>query len=161
MIGNITNGQGFRGCLDYVLGKDRQPALIGGNMMGETARTLAQEFGSVRVLKQKITKPVWHISLSSVVGEDLSHEQWSEITKDYLIRMGININNHQYIVIRHTDKQHDHVHIIVNRIGADGKVYHNSHDRYTSKKVLREIERERGLTPVHEKRKERIRERSR
>ncbi|MCG9889853.1 MAG: hypothetical protein MH252_02105, partial [Thermosynechococcaceae cyanobacterium MS004] len=66
MIGNSVKGRGFRGCLNYNLNPDKGAQLIGGNMTGDTARSLAQEFGEVRRLNQRVKTPCWHISLSAV-----------------------------------------------------------------------------------------------
>jgi len=43
MIGKQIKGTGFRGCLNYVLGK-KDAALIGGTMCGQTPEELAAEF---------------------------------------------------------------------------------------------------------------------
>ncbi len=158
MIGNINNGNGFRGCLDYVFRDDSGAELLGGNMVGEHPRELAHEFGKIRALREDIAKPVWHIALSGAEGEFLSEEKWRQIAERYLTGMKVDVNNHQYVVVRHKDKDHDHVHLIVNRIGVNGKVYHNRQDRYKSKQLLRVIEREHGLVPMIEKSKEKTRE---
>jgi len=43
MIGKQIKGTGFRGCLNYVLGK-KDADLIGGTMCGQTPEELAAEF---------------------------------------------------------------------------------------------------------------------
>lgn len=163
MIGNITSGKDFRGCLSYVFGVDKGAEIVGGNMPGENPKALAEEFERVRSLKNNISKPVWHISLSSVVGETLTWKQWNMIAEDYLLGMGLDINIYQYIAVRHKDRNHDHIHLIVNRIGANGKVFDRKNDRYNSKKLMREIERIYELTPVRGKSKmqENVQERAR
>jgi hypothetical protein len=50
MIGKQIKGTGFRGCLNYVLGK-KDAALIGGTMCGQTPEELAAEFGIARQLR--------------------------------------------------------------------------------------------------------------
>ena len=63
---------------------------------------------------------VGHISLSFVPGDTpkLSDKLMADIAKEYLRRMGV--VNTQYIISRHHDKPHPHVHIVYNRVNNDG-----------------------------------------
>ena len=63
---------------------------------------------------------VGHLSLS-FAPEDapkLSNRLMADIANEYLRRMGI--VNTQYIISRHHDKPHPHVHIVYNRVNNDG-----------------------------------------
>jgi hypothetical protein len=55
---------------------------------------------------------------------------------------------HQYIMFRHYDADHPHLHILVNRIGYDGKVLSDSNDFARGEKVIRELEKRYKLTQV-------------
>jgi hypothetical protein len=59
MIQNIVKGRGFRGALDYALGKDGAER-IGGTMAGRTPRELAAEFRALRELR-----PTWSARCST------------------------------------------------------------------------------------------------
>lgn len=113
---------GFRGCLDYVMDKDKGAELVAGNMAGETARELAAEFGQARKIKSSIRKPVWHGTLSCPPGERLSAEKWNGIVADFMEGMGFT-DLHQFVTFRHSDTSLDHVHIVASRIGLDGEVW--------------------------------------
>ncbi|MEG4422314.1 hypothetical protein QUA70_27600 [Microcoleus sp. LAD1_D5] len=63
MIGKQIKGTGFRGCLNYVLGK-KDAALIGGTMCGQTPEELAAEFGIARQLRPNLKVAVFHATLS-------------------------------------------------------------------------------------------------
>ena len=89
--------------------------LLDTNMAGENPRELAQEFGAIRELRPGLGKAVFHASLSAAPGEQLSDEQWREIGQEYLAGMGFTDN--QYVISRHTDTEHEHIHILANRIG--------------------------------------------
>src|SRR5688572_9748454 len=54
----------------------------------------------------------------------------------------------QYMMFRHHDADHPHLHILVNRIGFDGTVVSDSNDYARSEKVLRELEKKYNLTQV-------------
>ena len=121
-------------------------ALLDTNMAGETPRELAAEFGAIRALRPTLGKAVLHVSLTAAPGEQLSDDQWREIGQRYLAGMGF--SEHQYVLTRHTDTEHDHIHLVANRIGYDGQVVSDSHDYPRQEQLMREIEREYGLQEV-------------
>lgn len=145
MIAKAVKGKGFRGALDYDLKKE-QGRVISKNMAGENPRELAAEFGEIRKLRPTLGKAVLHVSLSAAPGENLTDEQWSEIGKRYLDGMGLEQN--QFVITRHTDTEHEHVHILANRIRFDGSVTSDSQDYRRQEALMREIEREYGLQRV-------------
>jgi len=69
-----------------------------------------------------------------------------KIGQDYLNANGF--NQHQYMMFRHHDADHPHLHILVNRIGFDGTVVSDSNDYARSEKVLRALEKKYNLTEV-------------
>lgn len=68
------------------------------------------------------------------------------IGQEYLEMNGF--NQHQYIMFRHRDADHPHLHILVNRIGYDGSVISESNDYARSERVIRALEKKHGLTPT-------------
>lgn len=145
MIGKNTKGRGFRGVLDYVLNPEKG-ILIGGNMDPKTPRELAKEFAESRSLNPGLQRPVYHVSLSLSPGEHLDDFTWNEIADLYMKQMGFECS--QYVVARHVDREHEHVHIVGSRIGLDGKTVSDSHDYYRSEQVIRGIEKHFGLEQV-------------
>ena len=94
---------------------------------------------------RKLKNPVYHISL------DFAHEDtpkltdglMAEIAREYMKRMGI--VNTQYIVCRHTDKEHQHLHIVANRVDNDGNTISDSKDNVRNVKVCKALTKEYGL----------------
>jgi hypothetical protein len=145
MIAKAIKGRGFRGALAYDLNKE-QGRVIDTNMGGTTPRELAKEFGEVRSLRPKVGKAVLHVSLSASPGEHLSDDQWRQVAAQYLQGMGL--ENNQYIVTRHLDTEHEHVHLLVNRIRFDGSITSDSHDYRRQEVLMRAIERKYDLQRV-------------
>lgn len=145
MVGKQVKGRRFCGVLNYVLNPEKG-MLIGSNMDGLTARELAREFAESRKLNPDLKRPVYYVSLSLPPGERLNDFQWNQIADRYLDAMGFKLS--QFVVARHTDTDHDHVHIIASRIGLDAKTVSDSQDYKRSEEAIREIEREYGLTEV-------------
>ncbi|MFW9263294.1 relaxase/mobilization nuclease domain-containing protein [Nostoc sp. CALU 546] len=143
MIGNQTKGKSFRGLLDYLENKE-ESSLIGGNMFGTNARELAREFRLSRQLNPEAEKVVHHVSLSLSPGEQLDNDTWCEIADKYVNAMGYTAN--QYAIYRHSDRNHDHIHICVSRISLDdGKITRDSWEYVRSEKIIRQLELEYGL----------------
>lgn len=148
MFAKHTKGSGFRGVCDYLLGpgKDNKPdrsQIIGGTMASSDARGLASEFGQID--RGDVKKPVLHVSLNAAPGEHLSDEQWQRIAHDYMRKHGID-HNYQHVIVRHSDRDHDHVHLVINRRGLDGQLAREKRgDFELARKYCREIEREHGL----------------
>ncbi|MDI3321311.1 relaxase/mobilization nuclease domain-containing protein [Pinibacter soli] len=138
MIGKIITGKSFNGCLKYCLNdklseeefgeqalKNRAEVLVFNQCFGNE-KELIQQFNEVRNLNRKLSKPVMHITLSFAPGEQLSKYKLGEICEDCAKEMGFNKN--QFVAIYHNDTRHQHVHIVANRIGFDGKTLSDSNN---------------------------------
>lgn len=145
MIAKMVKGRGFRGALEYAITKEGG-RIISSNMAGQNPRELAAEFGEVRKLRPNLGKAVLHVSISAAPGEHLTDEQWREIAQRYLRGMGFTDN--QFVVTRHTDTDHEHIHILANRITYAGEVVSDSQDYRRQEAIMREIEQEYGLQQV-------------
>ena len=55
--------------------------------------------------------------------------------------MGIREDNHQYMITRHSDKKHDHHHVLANRVGMDRKVIDYSHSIPRLEKSIDKVEK--------------------
>lgn len=143
MIAKLIKGNGFRGALEYDL-RQSKGYLLETNMAGDDPRTLAREFGQVRALRPNLTKAVCHVSIGLPPWETLTDEQWCKAARAYLKGMGY--NDSQYVVSRHTDAEHQHIHILANRISMTGEVVSDSRDYQRQEAVMRHLEKELGLT---------------
>ena len=138
MLAKQIIGSDFHGCLSYVLGKTGA-VQIGGNMFGDGPQALNHEFSKLTHDRSHVTRRVYHCSLSLSPGETLSDSVWHKVSKDYLETMGFHCS--QYLLVRHTDTEHhQHVHIVANRVGIDGKTVPDSFDHYRCQTVVRAIE---------------------
>jgi len=144
MKAKITKGNGFRGALDYALGKSNA-LIVGGNMSGTSPIALSREFAVARNLRENIKNPLWCCSLALPPGEDLTPDKWNDVTNRYMELMGFSDLN-QFTVVKHEDTEHKHVHLIANRIGLDGKIWHGQQDVFKAISATQQIEKEFGLT---------------
>lgn len=145
MIQNITQGSNFAGAIKYVHGKDGAER-IAGNMSGETPRQLDREWGVYREMNSVVKEDVFHASLSLPEGERLSDEQWQDAAQVYVEKMGF--DKSAWVAYRHTDTDHDHIHVIANRIDYDGRAVDMWQSYSRGENICRELEKEHGLTRV-------------
>jgi len=146
MIGKISKGSGFRGCLYYVLGRTGAE-IIDTNMDGDSPRSLANEFAISRQLRPKLNQVVCHVALSLRPEEHLNNASWQIAIAQYLKEMGF--TNNQYVAVKHTDKEnHEHIHLVTSRVRMDGSVVSDSWDWTRSQDVIRKLEQNFGLAAV-------------
>lgn len=150
MIGKIIIGKSFRGCISYCLDKDRAEVLLQHLCFGEK-REIIQQFNEVRRLNQRVSKPVMHITLSLVPGERLSEKDLHKLVDAASKDLGY--DNNQWIGIAHHDTSHQHFHIVVNRIGFNGKTLSDSNNYKRIANFCRRMEKELGLQQVQSPRR--------
>jgi len=148
MTGNQIKGKGFRGALRYNLEKVNKglAEVLDHSFVEVSEKMILKEIAIVKVLRPNLQKFFYHTSINFPPAENLSNEVMKQIAHDYLEQNGF--TQHQFILFRHYDADHPHLHILVNRIGYDGKVLSDSNDFARSEKVLRELEQKYNLTNV-------------
>lgn len=156
MIGKIILGKSFRGCISYVL-ENKLPSvpgspslpraeLISFNQCFGDKKELIEQFNQVRFLNPKLAKPVMHVILSLSPGETLNENTLLAMVEDCAKDLGFEKN--QYIAVTHNDTGHLHLHIVVNRIGFDGKTLSDSNNFKKIAACCRKMELQYNLQKV-------------
>lgn len=146
MMAKIVKGTSFSGVVKYILDPEKQTNLLATDGVRlKNLDSIAQSFEAQRELNLRVSKPVGHISLdfSAQDRAKLSDEVMSRIAHDYMSRMGI--VNTQYIIGRHHDKEHPHLHIAFNRVDNNGRTISDKNDRIRSEKICKELTAQYGL----------------
>lgn len=107
--------------------------------------SITQSFVAQAKLKPNLAQSVCHISLSFSTQDisKLSDELMVKVAREYLQKMGA--KDTQYIVARHFDKEHPHIHLCFNRVDNHGKTISDKNDRHRSTKICRELTEKHGL----------------
>lgn len=171
MIGNMTLGKSFSGCIGYCLEdkinlseeekmklsinenlqhKDRAEVIYNNKCFG-TASELASQFNEVRKLSSRVEKPVLHISLRLAPGEALSKDQWVEIAQACAAEFKFDQN--QYVCALHKDTREQHIHLVANRVGYDGKAVTLTNNYRRMANFCRQMEKKYNLREVLSPRK--------
>ncbi|SDM89622.1 relaxase/mobilization nuclease domain-containing protein [Kriegella aquimaris] len=154
MIGQIIYGETCKGTLNYVFGKEGMQILGYGNTFSQSVSP--KFFGSVLHFQgqRNATKNRYaHISLNLPHGEHLDDNTFLKISEEYMDNMGY--GEQPYVVVRHNDTKHEHVHIVTTNVKEDGKVLgiFNSYRRNIA--THQYLEKKYGLSPSPSTREER------
>jgi Relaxase/Mobilisation nuclease domain len=146
VIGKIRVGTSFKRLLHYLHEKE-QARLIAGNMAGENPREMLAEFRSAKALNPNLSRMVCHVSLSLPLHERRDDEQWRAIAADFI--QGMEFAGSQYVIYRHHDQEHDHIHIALCRIRlTDGTTVSDRWDFRRAEVLIRQLEKKYQLEPV-------------
>ncbi|MEQ1585784.1 MAG: relaxase/mobilization nuclease domain-containing protein, partial [Cyclobacteriaceae bacterium] len=148
MTGIQIKGKGFRGALRYNLAKvsNNLAEVLDHSFAEVSEKSIMREVQLIRSLRPNLLKYFYHTSINFPPQENLSNALMKQIGLDYLHANGF--TEHQYILFRHYDASHPHLHILVNRINYEGKVLSDSNDYARSEKVLRDLEKKYKLSEV-------------
>ena len=145
MKAKIKRGKGFSGVLRYTMDDGKQAEPVAGNMSGDDARSLSAEFAVVREIRPDIERPVFHCSLTLPAGEKLDGSKWQAVADDFMQRMEFPEST-PWTAVRHSDTDHDHIHIVASRVSLDGAVWHGKFEAYKAIEATQQLEKEHGLT---------------
>ena len=150
MIAVQIKGRDFKGVLLYNQKKvDKDEAIVlDTNLSSESVVKQTKEFNIVRQQKPNLSKAVYHVSLNLPYEDSnkLSDEKFANLARDYLEGMGFDEN--QYIIYKHFDQDHSHIHIVANRVNFSGNVVSDSHDYKRSETLIRKLEQKYNLTEL-------------
>lgn len=148
MIGKIVTGKSFGGAVRYLLGKEPGKAYIltSDGVELTSRQALIGSFEFQRRARPDVERVVGHISLSFHPDDDprMSDQLMLDLAREYMQRM--EITGTQYLVVRHTDTKHPHLHILYNRIRYDTTLVPDRNERLRNMRICRELKQEYGLT---------------
>jgi len=113
--------------------------LLSTNLMGETWEERFDEFK--HYLDKEKANPILHIPIRLAPSENLTNEQFTDLSLSYMTKMGLSPDKYPYQLIRHHDKKDgEHIHLVISRSSIDG-VYWNPHQyQKRSSKARQELE---------------------
>lgn len=147
MIAKIVTGKSFGGAVRYLLEKSGHARMIDSDGVElSDIRSLIGSFNFQRKARPEKAEVVGHISLAFHKDDTprLTDEFMAGLAREYMQRMGI--TNTQYIVVRHTDTEHPHLHILYNRVKYDTKLVRSHNERIRSVAVCKTMKQKYGLT---------------
>jgi len=145
MIGKVKTGKSFGGCLRYNL--DRIEAeIIGAEGVRITGmQNIINDFNIQRKLNPNLGKAVGHIILSWSAKDSgkLNSEIMKQMAVEYMEKM--KIRDTQYLIVRHSDREHPHLHLVYNRVDNNGKTISDQFQRKRNVEVCKQMTLQHGF----------------
>ena len=149
MIAASSSGQNFGALGAYLVGDDGRVgwAETRNMMEGMDGGTIDPEAVAAEMRDEAsasgVTKPVYHVAIAFDPDDHPTEAEVRAAADRTLQDLGL--GDHQALVVRHTDQPHAHVHLMVNRVGPDGKAWSTWRDRYRLRASMEAQERELGV----------------
>ena len=117
------------------------------NNTGEfSACNFNHAFETLFALNPYIYNKGYHISLNLPHNENLPESKFVDLAQDYL--KGMEFGSNPYLLYKHTDKEHSHIHIIITNRDYDGTRWNDKFYKLRSQKLSRELEEKYDLKPT-------------
>lgn len=145
-MAKILTRQSFTRATNYVFKDGRSEVIDSRDIIATDPLSAASCFNVQAMLRPEIKSPVGHICISFHPDDTsrLTNELMVEICKSYMAGMGI--KDTQYLLVRHYDTDHPHMHLVYNRIDDNGKLISDKMSYIKNERVCKQLKTEYGLT---------------
>ncbi|MEO8881584.1 MAG: relaxase/mobilization nuclease domain-containing protein [Gemmatimonadaceae bacterium] len=153
MIANTSSGRRFGPLATYlVFGRsgtetDRVAWTAGRNLGTDDPELAAPLMQATARQSALVQVPVYHLTISFDREDKVTPDQMQAVADHVLSDLGLAA--HQAMMVAHKDREHAHVHVMVNRVHPEtGLAWERWRDRPTIERALREAERAFALRVV-------------
>ena len=150
MIGASSTSASFAKLGSYLAGDESRVAWAetrntfeGGDGGHVDHRTVADEMRHEAAASSHVQRPVYHVIVSFDPSDRPTDDEVRQAADRTLKDLGL--ERHQALIVRHSDTEHPHVHLMVNRVGPDGRAWSTSHERRRLRASMEAQERELGV----------------
>ena len=146
MTAKILTRQSFSRATNYVFKDGRSEVIDSKGIMVADPLSAAASFKVQAMLRPEIKSPVGHICISFHPDdtERMTNDLMVELCEAYMKGMGI--KDTQFLLVRHYDTKHPHMHLVFNRIDDNGKLISDRMWYVKNEKVCKQIKTEYSLT---------------
>ena len=156
MTAKTKTGKTFLGLVKYAMQECKEARVLGAEgVRSDNVAHMAADFDFQRDKRPRLGNAVLHVAISlpkeeavgktrEQVGEMLlkSAEAW---------RQEMKIENTQWALIQHFDRDHSHAHLIINRVDNNGQTISDQFIGKRSREVAKEVERQLGLISAEQR----------
>ena len=142
MIAELLDSKAsFAAVINYnerVVKKGKGEILSHHNMITFTGQERIKWLEDAAATNTRIKYPVFHVALAFDYGDQLNNSVLDQIGHEYMEHMGY--SDCSYVIYRHEDKKHTHIHVVGSRIDQAGKKVNDSFEQYKSESLCRNME---------------------
>jgi len=112
----------------------------------DSKRWAAQMRQPLALRDREVKQPIWQVSLALPPGERLTQAQWADAAQTFVEQLGVEKN--PWVAVYHGASAggNDHIHLVLNRVDFEGKLWAAKHDYRQVQKAATQLELKYGLT---------------
>ena len=152
-------GKTFPGITEYAMQECKEARVLGAEgVRNDSAAHMAADFDFQRSQRPRLGNAVLHVAISlpkeEAVGK--TREQVGALLLEAAAawRKEMKIENTQWVLIQHFDREHPHAHLIMNRVDNAGKTIPDNFIGQRSRGAAQEVERQLGLISAEQRGRE-------
>jgi hypothetical protein len=142
MIAELLDSKAsFAAVINYnerVVKKGKGEILSHHNMITFTGQERIKWLEDAAGTNTRIKYPVFHVAIAFDYGDELNNSVLDQIGHEYMEHMGY--SDCSYVIYRHEDKKHTHIHVVGSRVDQAGKKVNDSFEQYKSESLCRNME---------------------
>lgn len=147
IYGKILHGSSFGGLVNNVNDPRKNATLVvaSDRINLTNNQTITDSFVMHAGLSSRTKKTVAHFVLAFSLHDAprIDNILLGQLANEYLQKMGYDDN--QFVAFRHYDKEHPHIHIVVNRVNFKGKCTKDAYEKDKNVKVCKNLTQKYGL----------------
>lgn len=117
MIARVTYGHGFAGANRYFSEEGKCQGYEARNLPTQNHQINAEVMQATAMQSKRVEKPVMNISVSWDEGDKVNDRQVFQHGHELMERLGF--KDYQYMIYKHQDRDHPHIHVMVNRVNPE------------------------------------------
>lgn len=154
MIGEIliSDKASFGPICAYVAQESKEGEVLAAHGVRDTSwADMAADFDAQKADNPQLTRAVMHVALAwSPEDQAISNALMVELARAWMTEMKIDPENTQWSLTRHNDRNHQHGHLIINRVADDGRTIPDKKNFDQSVAACRKLEQQYGLVNAKE-----------
>lgn len=138
--------------VDYLIDERKGYELDRSMLYGDKSSEIMRSFRMQQSLNSECNKKfiTAYISPEPGDGQRLSDKELKEISRDFMKGIGVNPDKQAYLAIVHTEKNHKHIHLLINRIDENNKTIKDNFIVLKAQNIAHKIATERGLVSARD-----------
>lgn len=128
MISKAKSCPGGTALFNYVVNEKKGYELLRNNLSGITPKNMFSDMTIIQQQNSRCKNNTISMVLSPTIEDSkiMSNKELKTLTMDYLKAMDLEPDTNQFIAYVHTEKEHKHIHILLNRVLLNGSLINDS-----------------------------------
>lgn len=148
MIGMVKSVQGGGALFNYVCNPEKGYEVDRNLISGINSKEIFDDFKLYIEQNQRATNKILSMVLSPDIkdGNNMQKDDFKSLIREFLKELDIDYKNQPYVAFLHTEKKHNHIHILFSRVKEDGSLIKDNHIGKKAQWAAHRVAEKRGLT---------------